>query len=259
MSESDELLELLRHAVAKELAGELAAAVSYSGGLDSSVIARLASGVAHVKAYSCVTKGSFDSRNVRSCADEEHLEAAVIEMTPEDVPRYVVRAATVLGSCEPVPVSYTIPVLRVIDESSERTILVGSGADELFGGYSRYGSERLPEEAMTKDLAKMKAELSKLASYAGSRGKTVSAPFVVDAVVDFASRLPLELKVSGPGRKVILRQVAGLLGLPSSARPKKAAQYSSGVLKEMERLAKAEGLDLREWTRRICLAGRERS
>jgi len=47
---------------------------------------------------------------------------------------------------------------------------------------------------------------------------------------------------------VILKDVAKLLKMQSSERPKKAAQYSTGILRLMESLAKSNRTSLREWT-----------
>ena len=248
VAEPDELLSLLRGAIESAIEDKSAVAVGYSGGVDSSVVARLASENHKVRAYCCATEGSFDGRNVTQCADGEHLLLKLIIMSPADLRRYVRKVSSALGTSEPIPIAYTMPLVRVIDECVERVVIVGGGADELFGGYSKYGTAKDPQGAMTKDLAKMRLEIGKLETYASSVGKALAAPFIVDPVVEFANRLPLSKKLSPAGRKLVLRECATLLGLPSCSRPKKAAQYSSGILKEMERQAKADRLDLRAWT-----------
>lgn len=250
MTDAERLVEVLRGAVAGSLSGEEVVAVSYSGGLDSSVIARLASEIAEVRAYTCAVPGSFDDRNAGACANEEGLILTLVRLEPREVKAYVKLAAGILQSMDPVEVAYTVPILRVVDVSTERATALGSGADELFAGYARYADMDEPAKAMADDIRKMRAELDRTESYARSKGKTLAAPFTAEPVIAFASTLPLERKLSGDSRKIILREAAKLLGLPSSTRPKKAAQYSSGVLKEMERQAKADGLVLREWVSR---------
>lgn len=256
MTRPQELLAVLRTAVSEAVSGETVIAVSYSGGLDSSVIAALASEVCDVRAYSCATEGSFDARNVERCAQEEHLTLTMIRMTPADVAHYVKRTASVLGSLGPVPIAYTLPILRVLDECSERTVLLGSGADELFGGYAKYSLLPEPEAAMAKDLSKMESELRLMGSYAETKGKRLASPFTARPVIDFASALPTDRKISKDARKIVLREAAAVLRLPSSTRPKKAAQYSSGILREMQRQAKAARLTLGEWTARISAVHR---
>jgi len=52
-------------------------------------------------------------------------------------------------------------------------------------------------------------------------------------VASMALSIPLDFKIRGGRRKHLLREAAKLLGLPEEVAetPKKAAQYSSGILK----------------------------
>ncbi|HEX9908138.1 MAG TPA: asparagine synthase-related protein, partial [Thermoplasmata archaeon] len=133
----------------------------------------------------------------------------------------------------------------------EDLLLVGSGADELFGGYAKYQASTDPEAAMSSDLVKMMAEAQLLQTEAAKVGKRIGFPFTDEAVVMAALNVPVQEKVDLSGRKIILREVGRALSLHSADRPKKAAQYSSGVLKEMERLAGAQRLNLHDWTTMI--------
>jgi len=77
-------------------------------------------------------------------------------------------------------------------------------------------------------------------------------PFIDCDVVDFSLRLPLRLKISSVEdrlRKRVLRRVARNLEIPSflADKPKKAIQYTTGVTKALQRLAKDDGLTLREY------------
>jgi asparagine synthetase B (glutamine-hydrolysing) len=77
-------------------------------------------------------------------------------------------------------------------------------------------------------------------------------PFIDRGVVDFALRLPLRLKINSVEdrlRKRVLRRVARNLEIPSfiADKPKKAVQYTTGVTKALQRLAKAESLTLRKY------------
>ncbi|MGB2581820.1 MAG: hypothetical protein WBD03_05045, partial [Thermoplasmata archaeon] len=79
------------------------------------------------------------------------------------------------------------------------------------------------------------------------RHKILLAPYADTAVIEASSQVALEDMLGPEGRKLILRECADMIGLEASARPKKAAQYSSGVSKAMKRLAKAEGNTVGEW------------
>jgi asparagine synthase (glutamine-hydrolysing) len=78
-------------------------------------------------------------------------------------------------------------------------------------------------------------------------------PFLSLPVVGIALRTPGELKVVGGERKVILRRLASRLGVPEwiANREKKAMQYGSRAQKLLEKLAKKEGLSLREFAERL--------
>ena len=83
-------------------------------------------------------------------------------------------------------------------------------------------------------------------------GVELRLPFIDRDVVDFALRLPLRLKLNSIEdqlRKRVLRQVAHNLDIPSFIvdKPKKAVQYTTGVTKALQRLAKDDGLTLREY------------
>jgi len=58
--------------------------------------------------------------------------------------------------------------------------------------------------------------------------------------------------VDGERRKVALRSLAPTLGLEEEAdRPKKAAQYGSGIMRCMKAEAKKDRMELADWTAKI--------
>ena len=62
-------------------------------------------------------------------------------------------------------------------------------------------------------------------------------------MVDIALSIPPSQKISRTSRKIVLRKIAKDIGLPKYIyeRPKKAAQYGSGSLKTIKKLAKEAG------------------
>ncbi|MGQ9587077.1 MAG: asparagine synthase C-terminal domain-containing protein [Thermoplasmata archaeon] len=250
--DSGKLLDLLRRSTEEIIGGEEAVAVAYSGGVDSSIIARIASEFSEVTCYASTTPDSYDARNVKAFAAMENLSLTTVAIDLEGLRGVVARAVAILGSGNPVEIAYTVPVMLVIERSLESLVLVGIGADELFAGYAKYASLEDPTRMMEEDLRKMLQEAEKLETLAASKGKRLGCPFVSEDILSFARSTPLSDKIGSSGHKLILRDVARLLGLESHARPKKAAQYSSGVMRWMERLAKSEGLSLRAWIERIA-------
>jgi asparagine synthase (glutamine-hydrolysing) len=89
-----------------------------------------------------------------------------------------------------------------------------------------------------------------------SQNVELRLPYIDCPVVDFALRLPLRLKLAStddPIRKRILRRVAQNMEIPAfiADKPKKAMQYTTGVTKALQGLAKDEGLTLREYVNTV--------
>jgi len=246
--DSNLLLTKLRDSVSEIIATESKVAVAYSGGLDSSIIAALADEKASAMCYTCAVDGSFDARNAKHFADEEGRLLNLIRLKPDDIGSFARSASRILKTPDPIRIAYTIPILCVLHRCSEGVILTGSGADELFCGYAKYAQVRDPRQAMAADLEKMLSEAESLSSEAASLGKYIGFPYAMPKIISAAAEIPIEKKINSTDRKIILREIAATLGIPSHARPKKAAQYSSGVMREMERQAKEAGLSLSDWT-----------
>ena len=229
------------------VAGHPKVAVAYSGGLDSSLLAALARRETEVICYTACIPGSHDARNTPAHAEADGFTLDILDLTDDDITKLAALAASVLGSNDPVRVGYTIPLLSVIHASREGTILAGSLADELFAGYAKYDSVDDPAPLMRIDLEKALSEISALCDYANCEHKLLAAPFGSDEVFEAAASIPLSHMIGPQGRKLILRDVAREIGLTAYDRPKKAAQYSSGVAKAIERMAKRQGLTSRAW------------
>lgn len=259
MTDANDLLTVLRISVSKAISGESRVAVAYSGGLDSSLVASLAKESTEVQCYTCGFSASYDLRNAKTFAESESLSVELISPTRTELLSLVAEAALILDTKDPVRIAYTVPLLCVLEHSKETRVLAGNGADELFGGYAKYAGSNDPRAMMSLDLEKMLLEGNLLSSAARGLGKELGLPFASEELIAFAGRTDLDKKIGGGGRKIILRQVAELLRLPSRSRPKKAAQYSSGVMEEMRKEAKRHGLGLSDWTLSISLgaAGQE--
>ena len=241
------LLEALAGAVAEALADRPKVAVAYSGGLDSTVVALLARRLARVMCYTACTRDSHDFRSACLHGAMDGLEVAIIELEDADIERLAGRVSEHLDTTDPVRVGYTIPIIAVLERASEDAVLVGNCADELFAGYARYESSDAADKMMKIDLEKAVHELGQLQNLAKSERKLLSAPFASDEVIGAATTFHLSQKIGPHGRKLILRSIAFNLGARDGDRPKKAAQYSSGVAKAMSRLAKGSRLTQNAW------------
>lgn len=125
-----------------------------------------------------------------------------------------------------------------------RVIVIGSGADELFGGYTRHRNA-FKRSTADRDLLKEELELDwvrlptrNLARddrVIGDHGITVRAPFIEERFVNFVQQLkPLQrcfpALPEGVGDKLLLRLCAHKLGLKNASRfRKRALQFGSRI------------------------------
>jgi asparagine synthase (glutamine-hydrolysing) len=246
---ADLLLAALRSAVEGQCEGR-EAGILFSGGLDSAVIAKLASERVRARLYTIGMAGSHDLAVGERTAEGMGLEWQGIVLTRERVLRSLTRLADIIRTESPLVLSFEMPLLIVAEEAEEDLLLSGQGADELFGGYARYAS--MGQDELSASLA---SDLDALLTVGARRerdlaahfGKTIRHPFLHEGVVRAAESIPLPERVGGSERKRVLRDAARLLGLDKAAsRPKKAAQYGSGVMKAMRAEAQRRGVPLSE-------------
>ncbi|MBN1109656.1 MAG: hypothetical protein JXA45_02730 [Methanomassiliicoccales archaeon] len=226
------------------------ATLLYSGGLDSSLLAVLARPFHPLPLCTVGLPGSHDLRVASSGAEELGLPWRGIVVREDQVRRGVAFLRDVLGLREAVPISYELPLYLACISVPERTIITGQGADELFAGYARYGSMPLREreEALRQDLEAILAiGMPREERLAAHFQKSLLCPYLSPSVREVAARFRTEELISERGNKLPLRSLACQLGLSAAERPKKAAQYGSGIMKAMKGMAAREGLGLRQW------------
>ncbi len=244
---ADQLLIALRQAI-QEQCDEEQVAVLFSGGLDSTVIAKLASERCRAHLYTVGVPGSHDLQSGKETAEDLGLDWQGVLLDRKGILGSLPYLADLLGTDSPLVLSFEMPLYVIATEAKEHILITGQGADELFGGYARY-SRMSPEElrvALSQDLeglltvgAKRERELAE------HFGKVVRHPYLHGGVVRMAGGLPLSELVHEGERKKVLREVATRLCLGKAAsRPKKAAQYGSGSMKEMKAEARRRGLPL---------------
>jgi asparagine synthase (glutamine-hydrolysing) len=236
MRDDEQLLNKLRNAIHGHK-GKVA--IAFSGGLDSSVIAKIASEEATPMLYTVGLKGCKDFAAAESAARLLSLPLKLIEVTERDILEGVPLLAQVIANDNRLIISYELPLWFVCKNCPERTVLTGQGADELFGGYAKYG--KLKGKELTDELKTDAADLKENGialdkAIAAKFGKELVTIFLDNDVFSFASALPLERKISDNTNKLVLRDVARLLGLGEIAdRKKRAAQYGSGIAKALRR------------------------
>lgn len=260
-----QLIDLLLHSVEDRTSDLEEVAVAFSGGLDSSVLAKLCDMIGKTPHLFSVTLG--EEKNVSST--EEVASVLGFPLTQkifseEDVEDCLRRILPLLEEPNSLNVSIAIPIswaAQLAVEEGYTCILAGQGCDEIFGGYHKYTEiyEKL-------GLASVRERIFRDAVFAYqnnyNRDERVCAEFGVELrlpyadyeLVNYTLQLPVSLKIESiddPLRKRILREVAKMIGLPKAVinKHKKAIQYETGVDRAIRRLARREKSELSSYLR----------
>ena len=223
--------------------------VAFSGGMDSGLIAALASRYARsVTCYTCGTDDSFDvaaGKELSEMLDIPWIHCRIGEDTIEDDIRELILATRV---SDPFTISYELQLFTVCRQAGERIILTGQGSDEYFGGCANSVNE---DDSKYKAVMEwgverlMKVSVPCEMSIARNFGKTLRYPYLNEDVLSCIGRIdPEELRPrSLEDRKSVLKSVAEDLGYPILAhRTKKASQYGSNTTEVIRNAARAKGI-----------------
>ncbi len=162
-----EFVRLFTGAVESHLMGEVPLGASLSGGLDSSLVvaAMTRATGAPVKTFSVGFPGELDERPfARIVADHCRSDHREVTLSGQDVLRTIPRLLWHLEEPRNGPM---LPNHLLFERAAEevKVVLVGEGADELFGGYLRFKTSLGP-------LGYLPAPLGRAAYLAAQRGGT---------------------------------------------------------------------------------------
>jgi len=254
---------LLLESTRKRVSDLEAVAVAFSGGVDSSVVAVLAENVGlDVQLISVGLEGQRDVLFAEKAAEALGLPLHLQTYTVDELEQTLNKVLWLTEEPNPVNACIAVPFYWLAETASKMgypILLAGQGADELFGGYHRYlteynksGAEAVKQKMFHDIQNAYQANFQRDNQVCSYHGVELRLPFIDRDVVDFGLRLPLSLKINSVEdrlRKRALRRVACNLEIPSfiADKPKKAVQYTTGVTKALQRLAKDEGLTLRQY------------
>ena len=212
------LRDLLIKAVEKRMPG--VGGVSMSGGLDSSIVAAIA------KEFNPDLKlftGSIekapgpDLENAKLMAEYLGLEHHIYLISDSDISDFISQAIWYLESFDEDCISGILSnyyVSKMVREYTNR-ILVGEGADELFGGYRMVlKSPKVTSNEHREQLAQRLLDISyntalrRLDRGWMANGVNYQTPFLDSHVVAFSQKIPMEWKIYGENQveKFILRE-----------------------------------------------------
>jgi asparagine synthase (glutamine-hydrolysing) len=229
--------ETLIRAVEQQMMGDVNVGVFLSGGLDSSLVAAIASRIAgargrRLQTFAVGTDGSPDLVAARQVA--EHLDCEHVEVTYtaaealESLPN-VVRA---IESFDPALVRSAVPnyMLARTTRQHVKVVLTGEGADELFAGYD-YMREFSDPDALHAELERTVRSLHNLNLQRCDRVTMAHAvearvPFLDRNVIAWALRVPPAAKQGEPEKRLLRESFEGWL--PDELLWRTKAEFGDG-------------------------------
>ena len=230
LDEAAETLQaLLTESIKRRVQGLKEVAVAFSGGLDSSVVAFLASkcGV-KVNLLHVSLENQAETEEAIDAAEALDLPLQINLFKDSDVENSLPKVVELIEEADPVKASIGVPFYWAAEEAAEasyKVMLAGQGADELFGGYQRYvnecckeGSEKV-RRTMFDDVVNIhESNLERDLKITGFHDVELRLPFASYELAEFALGLPIECKIEKKPdtlRKLVLRKVAQNVGMPA--------------------------------------------
>lgn len=249
-------------------------ALAFSGGVDSAIIAKILKDLKiKFTAYVIGIENCKDFYSAEEVAKELNLNLKKIIIDKKEIEKELpvqikilkelyqenrekIKPETPSSKLNPVSVTSNFPLLFVEKYSKEKYIISGLGADTLFGGFKKYIKlkEKESDEEIKKQT-KILVDFDYLEDIETAKyfNKIILMPFLSKEIVDFCLKLPYELKINEKSRKYILRKLAKNIGLTdeSAFREKKSAQYGTGIMKTIEKLARQKNMNIAEYMKTL--------
>src|SRR3989339_45389 len=239
-------------AVKLQCRGQKKAAVLFSGGVDSSLIAKLVSSqVPDTRLFVAGAEGSQDLVAAEQSAKALSLPLEKIILQDKDVGSLALKCISRLSFFDRMQIGLAVPELACAQRISEmgyKVVFSGQGSDEIFAGYSNYGKILAEKgfDAVDDEIWRSLGGMWSRNFYrddmiVSSCALELRLPFMDRDFLNEAMAFPAEEKVLSEKdvlRKRPLRALAKLHGLPDFIcnRPKKAMQYGSGSQKIVSRI-----------------------
>ena len=238
--------KMLKLSVSKRIDGLNEIGVIFSGGLDSSYLALLLKEISEnvplkVTLYAVGAEGSKDVEAAIYASKFLNLDLKICEVTEDMVREALPEVVKAIGDDNLMKVGVgltTYFATKMVAEDGLKVAFSGQGADELFGGYKRY-LQSFVDGTLNYDL---RVDMSNMYHVNLERddacsmlnGVELRLPFLDKNLVELVLNIPDNKKIVSMHddmRKSILRKIAFEEGLDYEIayRPKKAAQYGTGI------------------------------
>ncbi len=237
-------------------------ALSFSAGIDSSIMATLFSQTCNVEESVLITLGAKDSMDVRESSSEyEGMKWVCQEVSKERIENAAINVSKIVDVSNLAHFEDCSAFYLIAEELSKHSwkferLLTANGTDEVFCGYDRfkrYAREYgygFVEQEISRSLIAARMLKKQVGMILARFGLEAFDPFLEDDFVSFAcGNIPSELKILKDDdrlRKRIWRLYGRSLGIPEKIvlKPKKAMQFSMGIDKVIRSMIKRNSLKL---------------
>ena len=242
----DKIDKFLRLSLVKRIEGLMEVGVIFSGGVDSSYLALLLKEISEniplkVTLYAVGVEGSKDVEAAIKASKSINLPLEVCEVTEEMIRESLPQVVKAIGDDNLMKIGVgltTYFATKMVARDGIKVAISGQGADELFGGYKRYLKsfvEGTLNFELREDISNMyHVNLERDDACSMLNSVELRLPFLDKALVELVLNVPDNKKIVSMHdemRKSFLRKLAFEEGLDYDIayRPKKAAQYGTGI------------------------------
>jgi len=212
--------------------------ISLSGGLDSSIIAYFLK-KRKPQAITIIAE-DFVSTDLTYCqmiSKEMQLPLSIYNVKTAEILEAIKETIKILKNFNDIEIRNNVVMYLAIKwakENGEKSIITGDGADELFAGYSFLVNK--PEEELEAEISRVCSVMHFPTQKIGeSLGITIESPFLNDAVVELAKKIPVNLKVKSEkgkrhGKWILRNMIKEYIPQQIAWRIKSPMQDGSGTV-----------------------------
>ena len=229
--------------------------VLFSGGIDSTIIAFVLKNLG--KKFTCYCFG-LDEPGLKAAEDivwakkvalSLGFNLKIINIDLGEAEKLIKKTTKVLACIDNKAVHVGVGgVMMAVCEKAKQDdvkfLFSGLGSEEIFAGYQRHAEAEDINKECKKGLENMKhGDLLRDSLISDFEGVEFLTPFLDKKLIEYALKIPSELKIKQDIKKYIIRLVAVDLGIGKELafRKKRAAQYGSNIDKAIAKLTKKNG------------------
>ncbi|MGI0074015.1 MAG: asparagine synthase C-terminal domain-containing protein [Nitrosotalea sp.] len=226
--------------------------IAFSGGVDSSVLAKICSNIGYeILLLTVGFEGSHDiefSNSIATMLQYKHVIDIISFKSFSETARKIrqtIQTENLSWSENCIAFYY---VSKLAKNNGIETVLTSNGIDELFCGYNAYREaidegENAVIMLMNKKLDNEIQMMTAVNTISSEFDVTILQPFLSKEFIEFAKIIPIEEKIKDKDdlvRKHIIRKLALTIGIPkeSALKRKKALQYGSLIHKNFMKVKK---------------------